>query len=275
MVYAMRRPSGESSALPTDRKREMSLLAKPCAAPQGAEARSATVERNPETTRRKTKRNCACMKSTPPNFGKMWFLLRSERTRNCLFQILIHPLDPVAVNVHLANRVAGKMSGNGDGDELHRHAVVFQRVEEGVGLRDGHAGISSVVHDERRSFHLRSIGDGRLRAIVLEVVADVGRALEAVAGSYVKVREIVFVVEVGHRRTGHGRLPDLVVADEPGGHIAAVGPAGHPDFIFVDETQLLERIDAGYDVATRTVASIVPDSALVGVAEIVAAAIVR
>jgi len=29
-----------------------------------------------------------------------------------------------------------------------------------------------------------------------------------------------------------------------------------------------ERIDAGYDVATRTVASIVPDSALVGVARL-------
>src|SRR6266851_3160377 len=150
------------------------------------------------------------------------------------------------------------MSGNGDGDELH-----------------GHAGIPSVVHYERRSFHLRGVSDGRLRAIVLTIIADVRRALEAVAGSYVKVREIVFVVEVGHRRAGHGRLPDLVVADEPGGHVSAVGPAGHPDFIFVDETQLLERIDAGHDVATRTIAGIVPDGALVGVAEIVAAAIVR
>src|SRR6202521_6483344 len=126
------------------------------------------------------------------------------------------------------------MSGNGDGDELHRHAVVFQRVEEGVTLGDGHAGVSGVVHDERRSFYLRGVGDGRLRAIVFEVIADKGRTLETVAGSYVKVREIVFVVEVGHRRTGHGRLPDLIVAGEPGGHVAAVGPAGHGDFIFVD-----------------------------------------
>src|SRR6266850_2859616 len=60
----MRRASGESSALPTDRKREMSPLAKPCAALQGAEARSATVEKKPETTRRKTKRNCECMRFT-------------------------------------------------------------------------------------------------------------------------------------------------------------------------------------------------------------------
>src|SRR5580765_4741615 len=61
----MRRPSGESSTLPTDRKREMSLLVKPCAPPQGTEARSTTAKRNPETTRRKTKRNCECMKFTP------------------------------------------------------------------------------------------------------------------------------------------------------------------------------------------------------------------
>src|SRR6266446_8181120 len=65
MVYAIRRPSGESSTLPTDRKREMSLLAKPCASLQGVEARSAIVEKNPETTRRRTKRNCEGMKSTP------------------------------------------------------------------------------------------------------------------------------------------------------------------------------------------------------------------
>src|SRR6266850_3190692 len=269
----MRRASGESSALPTDRKRGMSLLARPCAAPQGAEASSATVVRNPEMTRRMTKRNRECMKGTP-EFHQDVVLAAFRVNRNCLFQILIHPLDPVAVNVHLANGVAGKMSGYGDGDELHGHAVVFQRMEEGVSLRDGHAGISSVVHDERRSFHLRGVGDGRLRAIVFEVTADKGRILETVAGSYVKVREIVFVVEVGHRRAGHGRLPDLIMADEPGRHVSAIGPTGHPDSIFVDETQLLERIDAGHDVATRTVAGIVPDSALVGVAEIVAAAIV-
>src|SRR6266850_7293978 len=161
------------------------------------------------------------------------------------------------------------MSWYGDGDELHPHAVVFQRVEQGVTLRDGHACVSGVVHDERRSFHLRGVGDGRLRAIVFDVIPDKGRILETVAGSYVEVREIVFVVEVGHRRAGHGRLPDLIMADEPGRHVAAVGPTGHPDFIFVDETQLLEPVDAGYDVATRTVAGIVPDSALVGVAEIV------
>src|SRR6266404_7924044 len=65
MVYAIRRPSGESSTLPTDRKREMSLLARPWAALQGVEARSVTAKRNPETTRRRTKRNCECMKSTP------------------------------------------------------------------------------------------------------------------------------------------------------------------------------------------------------------------
>src|ERR1700694_1023550 len=104
----------------------MSLLAKPCAAPQGAEARSSTAKRNPETRRRKTKRNGHCMK-LPLNLGVTW-LLRSERTRNCLFQILIHPLDPVAVDVHLANGIAGKMSGHGDGDKFHGYAVLFQRV---------------------------------------------------------------------------------------------------------------------------------------------------
>src|ERR1700682_1214771 len=105
----MRRPSGESSTLPMDRKREMSLLAKPCAAPQGAEARSAAAKRNPETTRRKTKRNCECMKFTP-EFRCDVVLTSFQANKDCLFQILIHPLDPVAVNVHLANGVTRKMS---------------------------------------------------------------------------------------------------------------------------------------------------------------------
>src|SRR6266550_9453343 len=43
-VYAMRRPSGDSSTLPTARKRERSLLAKPCAAPELANINSATAQ---------------------------------------------------------------------------------------------------------------------------------------------------------------------------------------------------------------------------------------
>src|SRR6266850_1253596 len=159
MVYAMRRPSGESSTLPTERKREISLLARPWAPPQGAIASRTTAERKPETERRKTKRDCECMRF-PPNFSKTCFLLRSGQTGNCLFQMLIHPFDPVSVNVHLANGVAGKVSEYGDGDEFHLHAVVLQRVVEGISLRDGHAGVAGVVHDERRSFHLRGVGDG-------------------------------------------------------------------------------------------------------------------
>src|SRR6266853_6596060 len=34
-VYAIRRPSGDSSTLPTERKRESSLLLSPCASPEG------------------------------------------------------------------------------------------------------------------------------------------------------------------------------------------------------------------------------------------------
>src|SRR5437588_3670806 len=41
----MRRPSGDSSTLPTARKRERSLLAKPCAAPELANINSAAQQR--------------------------------------------------------------------------------------------------------------------------------------------------------------------------------------------------------------------------------------
>src|SRR6266478_9350026 len=48
----MRRPSGESSALPTERKRERSPLARPCVEPDGAKTNKAAVQQ-----RQKPKQN--------------------------------------------------------------------------------------------------------------------------------------------------------------------------------------------------------------------------
>src|SRR5262249_50236356 len=77
---------------------------------------------------------------------------------------------------------------------------------------------------------------------------------------------------------GRARRRSLTVglwAKGAGSEMAAVGPAGDADLGVVDEAALLEGLDAGNDVAARTVPGVVPDGALVSVVDVVAAAIVR
>ena len=88
--------------------------------------------------------------------------------------MLLEPVGPAAEDVHLADRVAGEMAADGVGEEFDFDAVVFEGVEERIGLRDGDARVAGVVQQERRRFDFVPVGDGRLRAIVLEIVADVG-----------------------------------------------------------------------------------------------------
>ena len=63
--------------------------------------------------------------------------------------------------------------------------------------------------------------------------------------------------------------------DEPGGHVSPVGPACHADFARVREAEFLDRIDPCHNVAPGTVSGVIHDRPLVGVAQIVAAAVVR
>ena len=44
--------------------------------------------------------------------------------------MLVQPVGPAAVDVHLADGVAGEMAAYRIGEELHWDAVVFERVEE-------------------------------------------------------------------------------------------------------------------------------------------------
>ena len=111
-------------------------------------------------------------------------------------------------------------------------------------------------------------------AVILQVVADVRGAFEIVASRDVAVGQVVFVVEIGDRGARHSGLPEGIVADEPGRHVAAVGPAGNGDLVFVDVAEFFQCVDAGDYVAAGAVTSIVENGALIGVAEVVAAAIV-
>src|SRR2546421_10885482 len=58
----MRRPSGDSSTLPTERKRERSLLEKPCAAPEGANIARANAQQRQKLARSRTDCKCRRMK---------------------------------------------------------------------------------------------------------------------------------------------------------------------------------------------------------------------
>ena len=92
----------------------------------------------------------------------------------------------------------------------------------------------------------------------------------------IAVGEVVVVVPVGDGGAGDGGLPGLrVVADEPAGHVAAVGPAGDGDAALVHEAELLDGGQPGHHVLARALAPVLDDGALVGVAEVVAAAIIR
>ena len=61
--------------------------------------------------------------------------------------MLINPIYPTAINVHLADGVVGEMTTNRVRKKLHGNAVVLQGMVELIGLRDGDAEITSVAHD--------------------------------------------------------------------------------------------------------------------------------
>ena len=64
---------------------------------------------------------------------------------SALFQMLVEPIGPAAVDVHLANGIAGEMSADGIGEEFHFDAVVFERVKQRIRLRDRDARVAGVV----------------------------------------------------------------------------------------------------------------------------------
>ena len=80
---------------------------------------------------------------------------------------------------------------------------------------------------------------------------------------------------VGDGRPGHRGLPAVVMADQPGRHVSAVGPAGDGDSLFVHEAALFQRLKPGHHVLAGALAPVADDGAHVGVAAVVAAAVVR
>src|SRR5260370_38564283 len=88
-------------------------------------------------------------------------------------------------------------------------------------------------------------------AVLLLQVAGPRRAAELVTALHVLVRQVVLLAPVRDRRPGDGGLPVVVVADEPGRHVAAVGPAGDGNTLVVHEPALLDRLHAGHHVLAR------------------------
>src|ERR1700689_2289335 len=195
-------------------------------------------------------------------------------TSRRLLQILIEPLEPDTVCVGLVDRITGFVSGRGNGDELYHDTVVLERVVHLVRVGDEHAGVTGVVEDQRGCRDGARIGDRRLFPVGFRELLLPRRATPSEALRNIVIREIVCVDPTVRSGAGNSRLPNMVVANQPGRHVAAIGPSGNGDPRFVDEALLFKRGDSGQSVAAGAVTPIVHDSALVLVAEAVAAAIV-
>ena len=83
----------------------------------------------------------------------------------------------------LPHRVAGEVAARRVSHELHRHAVVLQRVVQLVRLRDRHPGVARVRQDQRRRLDLARERDRRLLAVLLLEVAGPRRAAAACSAS--------------------------------------------------------------------------------------------
>ena len=58
-----------------------------------------------------------------------------------------------------------------------------------------------------------------------------------------------FAGQVGHPRADHGGLESRRLGDGPGGHVAAVGPAGDAQPIRVDDAARDQVVNTGQDIA--------------------------
>src|SRR5271154_7601937 len=64
------------------------------------------------------------------------------------------------------------------------------------------------------------------------------------------------------------------MAQKPARHKAAIRPSAHSDVILIDGAALLEYGKAGHDVLARSRPRVIPDGGLIGVAKVIAAAVV-
>src|SRR5215472_13755251 len=150
------------------------------------------------------------------------------------------PVDPAAVDVFLAHGIVGEMSADWVSEKLYGDAVVLQRMIELVGLGDRYAKIAGVAENQRGSFDLRSVGDGRLVQIRFHVVFEIERPVEGVPDQHTAIAKIVLIDPIGDRRASQSNLPNVIVADEPARHVAAIRPAGDGDARIVDEAELFD-----------------------------------
>ena len=102
-----------------------------------------------------------------------------------------------------------------------------------------------------------------------------GVGWEGIAPAQVSVGEVEFIGTICDGGAGNRCLPDGVMAYQPASHITAIGPAGDGDAAFINNPFGLDRFESGHDIPARSVAGVVEDGALIGVPEVVAAAIVR
>jgi beta-glucosidase len=154
-----------------------------------------------------------------------------------LFQILLKPRDPAPLHVALMHGIGGVVAGDRIRDELRGDAVVDQRVVQLVGFRDGHAVVADVVQDQRRRLDLARVRDRRLLPHALHRVGVHPRRVVAAAPAG-RVAEVVLVELIGDRRARDRGFPDVIVAEHPGRHVAAVRPARNGHAGVVDEAAL-------------------------------------
>src|SRR5438270_9553511 len=88
-------------------------------------------------------------------------------------------------------------------------------------------------------------------------------------------RDVVIVEPVIEGGARNRRLPYVVVARHPRGHVAAVRPARDRDAALIYLIATFDRRDTGHDVAAGSRARIAVNPVLVTVAQIRAAAIIR
>src|SRR5271163_1305810 len=74
-------------------------------------------------------------------------------------KITAQPLDPTALQVVAANGIPWRVTTDGEGDELGDNILILESTVPGVGLRDRHAIVADITHDEGGRAHVGDVGD--------------------------------------------------------------------------------------------------------------------
>src|SRR4051812_10858130 len=133
-------------------------------------------------------------------------------------------------------------------DKLHGLAAVLERAVVLHRLSDRNALVVAAVQNEQRRGHVVDEGDRRALAIELHRLL-VRHALEERGDVAGNVGGAVHAHEVEEASALHRRLEAVRLGHDPGGHVAAVAPARHPELVGIGDATRYHRVDAGHDVA--------------------------